>query len=75
MNHSMTSTDNGSIVIVDDIKYILPKGHVSVINNKVYLDGELVTKDSGYKIKKVNLFDKIEDWWDDLIDTIEDLFD
>ena len=72
---TIKSTDNESIVIVNNKKYTL-KGNksVAVINDKVFCDGKLISEDDE-RVSDLTLWDRICEWWDDVVDDIEDLFD
>ena len=72
---TIKTTDNESIVIVNNKKYTLKGGNsVAVINDKVYYDGELISEDDE-RVSDLTLWDRICEWWDDVVDDIEDLFD
>lgn len=42
-------------VVVNGKKYTVPNGSVSVIGNKVYVDGKLITDESGYTSKEIKI--------------------
>lgn len=74
MTQQVRSNGKESIVVVNGTKYILPPGgNVSVIGTNVYYNGELITKDNNqYQVKKMTLWERIVDWFDDVVDDFDD---
>lgn len=59
-------------VVVNGKHYELPDDSVTVINDKVYLNGKLVGDEYVVKKKKPSWF---SNWWHDAVDRLEDVFD
>ena len=44
-----------NVVIVNGKRYEVPSGSISVVNNKVYCNGELITDTSDFKEKNIHI--------------------